>query len=93
MVRAVAGRWEGQLRRKGDEDLAKRQVDAGRGPRSHRGCRDSFVRDGHPSAADSAGWVRFDATGRVMSLRADGESTLIADAQVAAEHHCDFWTS
>jgi para-nitrobenzyl esterase len=53
----------------------------------------SFVRSGHPSAEDSAAWLRFDPTRRIMSLRAGGESTLISDAAVAAEHHCDFWTA
>jgi carboxylesterase type B len=52
----------------------------------------SFVRTGRPSADDSARWRSFDTTGRVMSLRAGGESTLISDAEVVAEHDCAFWT-
>jgi carboxylesterase type B len=53
----------------------------------------SFVRTGRPAAADSARWLSFDGTGRVMSLRAGGESTSISDAQVSVEHNCDFWTA
>jgi carboxylesterase type B len=51
----------------------------------------SFVRTGHPSARGSSAWVRFDRTGQVLSLRAGGESRLVSDAEVAAEHDCGFW--
>jgi para-nitrobenzyl esterase len=52
----------------------------------------AFVRDGRPRAENSAHWAPFNGGGRVMSLRAGGDSTLIPDAQVAAEHNCSFWT-
>jgi carboxylesterase type B len=53
----------------------------------------AFVRSGRPSAEDSARWSSFDTTQRVLSLRAGGDSTLISDARVAAEHNCDFWAA
>jgi para-nitrobenzyl esterase len=51
----------------------------------------SFVRSGQPSAPPSARWLSYDDTGRVMSLRAGGESRLISDAELAAQHNCAFW--
>ncbi|HEX6468772.1 MAG TPA: carboxylesterase family protein [Streptosporangiaceae bacterium] len=51
----------------------------------------SFVRAGRPAATGSAAWARYDRTGRVLSLRAGGRSTLISDARLAAEHQCAFW--
>jgi carboxylesterase type B len=51
----------------------------------------SFIRVGRPSAEQSAPWRRYDRTKQVLSLRAGGHSTLIPDAQLAAEHQCDFW--
>jgi para-nitrobenzyl esterase len=51
----------------------------------------SFVSTGQPSAPPSARWLSFDDTGLVMSLRAGGSSELISDAELAAQHNCDFW--
>jgi para-nitrobenzyl esterase len=51
----------------------------------------SFVSTGQPSAPPSARWLSYEDTGRVMSLRAGGESALISDAELAAQHNCGFW--
>jgi len=51
----------------------------------------SFVSTGRPSAPPSARWLGYDDTGLVMSLRAGGESRLISDAELAAQHNCGFW--
>ncbi|SEQ41834.1 carboxylesterase/lipase family protein [Microlunatus flavus] len=57
----------------------------------------SFTRDGKPSVPDQPTWVRYRAKGhhhgRVMSLRAGGQSTLISDATYVAEHKCAFWAT
>jgi carboxylesterase type B len=52
----------------------------------------SFVSGGEPSAPASARWLPYDDTALVMSLRAGGESELISDARLAAQHNCGFWT-
>jgi carboxylesterase type B len=53
----------------------------------------SFVRTGRPTAALSAPWSRYDRARQTLSLRAGGKSALISDAELAAEHQCDFWDS
>jgi para-nitrobenzyl esterase len=51
----------------------------------------SFVRSGRPAAKDSSPWRAFDQSDRTLSLRAGRDSTLVPDAQIAAEHNCSFW--
>jgi carboxylesterase type B len=53
----------------------------------------SFVTWGHPAAALSAPWPRYDLAARSLSLRAGGLSTVVADAEIASEHNCDLWTA
>ena len=40
---------------------------------------------------ESAHWPNFNRTSQVMSLRPGGDSVLISDAELGAEHQCDFW--
>ena len=51
----------------------------------------TFALTGRPDAAGQPHWVRYDATGRVLSLRAGGQSRLVSDAALAGEHQCTFW--
>jgi hypothetical protein len=46
---------------------------------------------GTPNAAGLPQWPAYNRTGKIMSLRAGGQSQLISDAQFGAEHQCDFW--
>lgn len=52
-----------------------------------------FVRAGRPGTVDGVRWPRFRDGGQVLSLRAGGRSTLITDAQRAAQHRCGFWST
>jgi para-nitrobenzyl esterase len=51
----------------------------------------AFVLRGTPNAAGLPQWPAYNGTGKIMSLRAGGQSQLISDAQFGAEHQCDFW--
>jgi para-nitrobenzyl esterase len=51
----------------------------------------AFILRGTPNAAGLPQWPTYNGTGKIMSLRAGGQSQLISDAQFAAEHQCDFW--
>jgi carboxylesterase type B len=53
----------------------------------------AFVRGGPPAAPHSAHWPSYQRGGGTLSLRAGGASTVISDAQLAAEHQCAFWTT
>ena len=53
----------------------------------------AFVRTGRPQSAGPARWPSLNRSGRIMSLRAGGGSVTITDAELAAEHNCDLWTS
>jgi para-nitrobenzyl esterase len=51
----------------------------------------AFASSGSPQGPGLPDWSRYDADGRTLALRAGGRSELITDAQLAAEHQCDFW--
>jgi para-nitrobenzyl esterase len=51
----------------------------------------AFVLRGTPNAAGLTQWPVYNRTGKIMSLRAGGQSRTISDAQFVAEHQCDFW--
>jgi para-nitrobenzyl esterase len=51
----------------------------------------SFVTTGRPSAIGSARWPSFNIGDRIMSLRAGGHSTTVANATIMTEHQCGFW--
>lgn len=52
-----------------------------------------FVFHGRPSYEGLPNWARFDLTGRIMSLRPGGHSTLITTSAFRNEHMCSFWDS
>ncbi len=52
-----------------------------------------FVFHAHPEAQGRATWPGYNATHRIMSLRAGGRSTTISEATYRGEHQCDFWES
>jgi para-nitrobenzyl esterase len=51
----------------------------------------SFVRGEAPKAPRSATWTTYNKRAASISLRAGGDSTMIGDATIIAEHQCDFW--
>jgi para-nitrobenzyl esterase len=51
----------------------------------------AFIVRGTPNADGLPQWPAYNRTGKIMSLRAGGQSQLISDAQFGAEHQCDFW--
>jgi para-nitrobenzyl esterase len=51
----------------------------------------AFIVLGTPNADGLPQWPAYNRTGKIMSLRAGGQSQLISDAQFGAEHQCDFW--
>ena len=51
----------------------------------------AFVRTGRPDVAGQPAWTEFGAARRVLSLRPGGQSQLLPDATLAAEHKCAFW--
>jgi para-nitrobenzyl esterase len=53
----------------------------------------AFTRFGAPHVPGQAAWPRYDTRQVVMSLRAGGQSITISDAQLRAEHQCDFWAT
>jgi carboxylesterase type B len=50
----------------------------------------AFLHTGRPVVPGQPSWPRHDA-GKVLSLRAGGHSTVLADATLAAQHQCEFW--
>ncbi|GIF26731.1 para-nitrobenzyl esterase [Actinoplanes tereljensis] len=53
----------------------------------------SFVRTGVPRAPFAAAWPAYNHTDAVLSVRAGGRSVPVPAARMAAEHHCDLWTT
>jgi carboxylesterase type B len=53
----------------------------------------AFVRHGRPQVAHQPHWPRYDRHQQVLSLRAGGDTRVISDARLAAEHQCAFWDS
>jgi carboxylesterase type B len=51
----------------------------------------AFVIRGNPRVEGQSAWPRYDTTHRVLSLRADHNSTPISDLELSAEHQCSFW--
>jgi carboxylesterase type B len=52
----------------------------------------AFVATGVPNAGGQPAWPRY-SSGRLMSLRAGGQTTPITAATYAAEHQCSFWNA
>jgi para-nitrobenzyl esterase len=52
----------------------------------------AFTRTGRPQVAGQTAWPPYRAgSGRVISLRAGGQSAVIGDSRFSAEHQCAFW--
>jgi carboxylesterase type B len=51
----------------------------------------AFASSGDPPAIGLPDWPRYEAEGKTLAWRAGGRSEVITDAQLAAEHRCDFW--
>jgi carboxylesterase type B len=51
----------------------------------------AFVRHGRPDAPGRRSWPRHDDAWKVLSLRAGGRSTVLADATLAAQRRCGSW--
>jgi carboxylesterase type B len=51
----------------------------------------NFVGSGDPGLPGSVGWEPYEPGQRIWALRAGGRSEPISDAQLAAEHQCEFW--
>jgi carboxylesterase type B len=53
----------------------------------------TFVKQGRPAAPRQTVWPRYGRSESTLSLRAGGQSTVITDATIRAEHQCGFWDS
>ena len=51
----------------------------------------SFAAGGNPAGQGTPAWPRFNRSGEVMSMQPAGDSELISDSQLAAQHNCGFW--
>jgi para-nitrobenzyl esterase len=51
----------------------------------------AFLHGGRPLVAGQPYWPGHADAGQVLSLRAGGRSTVIADATLATQHRCGFW--
>jgi para-nitrobenzyl esterase len=51
----------------------------------------SFAADGNPVGQGTTAWPRFNRTDEVLSMQPAGDSELISDSQLAAQHNCAFW--
>jgi para-nitrobenzyl esterase len=51
----------------------------------------SFAADGNPVGQGTPAWPRFNRTDEVLSMQPAGDSELISDSQLAAQHNCAFW--
>jgi para-nitrobenzyl esterase len=51
----------------------------------------SFARTGDPLTAGAPAWPRFNTTAEEMSLQPAGDSEVVTEAEVSAQHNCAFW--
>jgi carboxylesterase type B len=51
----------------------------------------AFVRTGRAAVPHQVAWPRHDGRYGVLALRAGGQSGVLTDTEVAAEHRCDLW--
>jgi para-nitrobenzyl esterase len=51
----------------------------------------SFAADGNPVGQGTPAWPRFNRSDEVLSMQPAGDSELISDSQLAAQHNCAFW--
>jgi carboxylesterase type B len=53
----------------------------------------AFVTTGAPEAEGLAPWPAFNDSGQVLSLRAEGGTTVVPAAEIERQHNCAFWNS
>jgi len=51
----------------------------------------TFARTGDPTTDGAPMWPRFNRLGEEMSLQPAGDSELVTEAEVSAQHNCAFW--
>jgi len=51
----------------------------------------TFARTGNPTGALTPFWPEFNGTNEVMEWLPGGDSQIMTTAQMALDHHCDFW--
>ena len=51
----------------------------------------SFASDGNPVGQGDPAWPRFNHSDEVLSMQPAGDSELLSDSQLAAQHNCAFW--